>query len=61
MKLPETCREHAALISSGQDRELSAAERAAIHVHLLTCYGCSAWNKHMSVMQSTMARWRSGE
>ena len=30
-------------------------------VHLLLCDGCTAWNKHVSVMHSAMARWRSGE
>jgi hypothetical protein len=61
MKLPENCREYAALISSGQDRELTAAERAAIHVHLLICDGCTAWNKQVSVISSAMSRWRRGE
>ena len=61
MKLPQNCREYAALISSGQDRNLTAAERAAIRVHLLVCDGCTAWNKHVSVMQSALARWRTGE
>lgn len=61
MKLPQNCREYAALISSGQDRKLTVTERSAIRVHLLLCDGCTAWNKHVSVMHSAMARWRSGE
>jgi hypothetical protein len=61
MKLPQNCREYAALISSGEDRDLTAAERAAIRVHLLICDGCTAWNKQVSVMHSAMSRWRSGE
>lgn len=61
MKLPQNCREYAALISSGQDRQLTASERAAIRVHLVVCDGCTAWNKQVAVMQSAMSRWRSGE
>ena len=61
MKLSQNCREYAALISSGQDRNLTVTERAAIRVHLVFCDGCTAWNKQVSVMHSVMARWRSDE
>lgn len=61
MKLPENCREYAALISSGEDRQLSAAERTAIRVHLLICDGCTAWNHQVSIMRDAMKRFRSDD
>ena len=52
------CKDVSRLISQGQDRELSAFERAKIHWHLAICKACMAFDRQMRLLGEAMRRYR---
>jgi heterodisulfide reductase subunit B len=59
MKFLRTCREVSALISTAGDRNLTLAERAAMHAHAFICRRCTSWKKQVSVMSKSMKAWKN--
>ena len=51
MKLMITCREASRLVSEGLDRELPAAERATLRVHLALCVACTRLSKQFDFLR----------
>jgi hypothetical protein len=60
-----TCKEVTHLLSEGQDRKLTVAERARLEMHLLVCSGCSRFRKQMDFLRAACRRYvdsqRSGK
>lgn len=52
-----TCKEVTHLLSEGQDRKLTVAERARLEMHLLVCDGCSNFRKQMHFLRSACRRY----
>ncbi len=48
------CKHATSLMSQGQDRELTLAERMQLKVHLMICNGCSNYNKQLQLIRETM-------
>ena len=44
MKIPNSCRDISALLLAREDRSLSAGERLAVRVHILTCRACQRFD-----------------
>ncbi|MCB1932059.1 MAG: zf-HC2 domain-containing protein [Candidatus Accumulibacter sp.] len=45
-----TCREVTQLLSEGQDRKLTVAERVRLRIHLAMCQGCARFRKQMDFL-----------
>lgn len=58
MKL--TCKEASRLISSGLDKELSAAQRTALRLHLAVCDACSKLKAQFVFLRSALSAYSSG-
>jgi hypothetical protein len=54
-----SCREATRLMLQGQDRELAAAERAALQFHWGICAACQKFRDQAELMRQAMVRWRS--
>jgi hypothetical protein len=52
-----TCKEATHLLSEGQDRKFTAAERVRLEMHLLICSGCSNFRKQMDFLRSACRRY----
>jgi predicted anti-sigma-YlaC factor YlaD len=52
-----TCKEVTHLLSEGQDRKLTVAERVRLEMHLLMCTGCSNFSKQMDFLRSACRRY----
>ena len=48
------CKQATRLMSQGQDRELSLAERARLRFHLFICTGCTNYNKQLKIIHQAM-------
>jgi hypothetical protein len=59
MKFLRTCREVAALISTREDRKLSAAEQAVIRAHAFICTRCTRWEQQVKFMSEGMKAWKN--
>lgn len=55
--LPEklTCKEASRIISSGLDRDLSVAQRAALRYHLVVCDACSQLKTQFEFLRKALA------
>ena len=58
MKL--TCKEASRLISSGLDKELSAAQRTALRLHLAVCDACSKLKAQFIFLRRALSAYSSG-
>ncbi len=52
-----TCKEVTHLLSEGQDRKLTVAERVRLEMHLLMCSGCSNFGRQMDFLRSACRRY----
>jgi len=52
-----TCKEVTHLLSEGQDRKLTVAERVRLEMHLLMCTGCSNFRKQMDFLRKACRRY----
>ena len=50
------CKHATSLMSQGQDRELTLAERMQLKFHLVICNGCNNYNKQLHIIRETMKR-----
>lgn len=57
--LNASCEEIAALVSAGLDRDLSGAERFAVHLHLLYCKACRRYRRQILLLRQTLRRMAS--
>ena len=58
MMLRRTCKEVAGLLIAREDRELPAAERVALRLHLAACRTCPVFERQLLTMRSVLGRWR---
>ena len=59
MILRRTCKEVAALLIAREDRELPAAERLALRLHLAACEACPKFERQLLTMRNALKSWRS--
>ena len=52
-----SCKEATRLLSQREDRSLSLAERAALHVHLAICRGCRAVGEQIPFLRRALAKY----
>ncbi len=52
-----TCKEVTRLISEGQDRKLTVAERVGLEMHLLICDGCTNFRRQMDFLRAACRRY----
>jgi hypothetical protein len=52
-----TCKDVTHLLSEGQDRKLTVAERARLEMHLLICDGCSNFRRQMDFLRRACRRY----
>jgi hypothetical protein len=52
-----TCKEATHLLSAGQDRKLTVAERVRLEMHLVICDGCSNFRKQMDFLRTACRRY----
>jgi len=60
MKLMPSCKEVSELLSQGQDRPLTAAERFGTRLHLLLCVGCRQFSQHLAILRAAVRRYIEG-
>ncbi len=53
-----TCKHTAELLSQGQDRSLSLAEKFRLRLHLLLCDGCRNFNRQLAFMRAALHQYR---
>ena len=58
MKIPNSCRDISALLLAREDRSLSAGERLAVRVHILTCRACQRFEKQTLLLRGALRQWR---
>ena len=58
MKILRTCREVSALISTREDRRLSATELVVLRAHAYICGRCTRWEKQVKFMSQSMNAWK---
>ncbi|MRD48198.1 zf-HC2 domain-containing protein [Caenimonas koreensis] len=58
MSLDLTCKEVAALLIAQEDRELPAAERVALRLHMTICRTCPKFEAQLLTMRNAFKRWR---
>ena len=56
--LRRTCKEVAALLVAGEDRELRMADRLALRMHLAACNACPVFARQLLTMRNALTRWR---
>lgn len=61
MKLMPSCKEVSELLSQGQDRPLTAAERFGTRLHLLLCEGCRQFARQLDILRSAVRRYVEGD
>jgi hypothetical protein len=52
-----SCKQVTHLLSEGQDRKLTVAERARLEMHLLICDGCNNFRKQMDFLRAACRRY----
>lgn len=52
-----SCKDVTHLLSEGQDRKLTLAERVHLEMHLAMCKGCSNFRKQMSFLRAACRRY----
>jgi hypothetical protein len=53
-----TCRETTRLLLEDEDRELPAAERLALQVHVKICFACQRFVAQLNLMRRATRAWR---
>lgn len=51
------CKDVTHLLSEGQDRKLTLAERMHLEMHLAICKGCSNYRKQMNYLRAVCRRY----
>lgn len=54
------CKQTSELLSQGQDRSLSLAERLRLNLHLLMCTRCRTFTQQLAFMRAALRRYRDG-
>lgn len=58
MKNTLTCREATRLLLEDEDRELSAADRVTLQVHVKICFACQRFVSQLNFMRRATSAWR---
>ena len=58
MKNKLTCREATRLLLEDEDRELSAADRVTLQVHVKICFACQRFVSQLNFMRRATHAWR---
>ncbi len=58
MKNTLTCREATRLLLEDEDRELPAADRLALQVHVKICFACQRFVAQLNLMRRATRAWR---
>jgi len=58
MKNTLTCREATRLLLEDEDRELPAADRLALQVHVKICFACQRFVSQLNFMRRSTCAWR---
>ena len=58
MKNTLTCREATRLLLEDEERELPAAERLALQVHVKVCFACQRFVAQLNFMRRATRAWR---
>lgn len=59
MPLKRTCKQVAALLIAGEDRELRLTERLALRFHMAACEACPRFQRQVITMRNSMQLWRN--
>lgn len=59
MPLKRTCKEVAALLIAGEDRELPLTERLALKLHMVVCDACPRFQRQVITMRNSLQLWRN--
>jgi hypothetical protein len=57
--LKRTCKEVAALLIAGEDRELPLTDRLALRLHMVVCEACPRFQRQVITMRNGMQLWRN--
>ncbi len=55
-----SCKHTSELLSQGQDRSLTLAERLRLGLHLMLCNSCRNFTRQLSFMRTALRRYRDG-
>ena len=58
MKNTLTCREATRLLLEDEDRELAAAKRLGLQVHVKICFACQRFVSQLNLMRRATREWR---
>ena len=56
-----SCKQACALLSAGQDRKLSLAEKGWLLLHLAVCPHCRRYRKQLRFIRSQLHNWQERE
>jgi hypothetical protein len=54
-----SCKEATRLLSQGEDRRLTYAERVKLRLHLAVCVACTRFSRQLAFMRHALSRYRS--
>lgn len=57
--LMRTCREVAAMLVAREDRDLGAADRLALRMHMVICEACPKFERQIMTLRNSMQQWRN--
>lgn len=57
--LRRSCKEVAALLIAGEDRELPLTERLALRFHMAACDACPRFRQQVISMRNSLQLWRN--
>lgn len=57
--LRRTCKEVAALLIAGEDRELPLTDRLALRLHMAACDACPRFRQQIISMRNSLQLWRN--
>jgi predicted anti-sigma-YlaC factor YlaD len=52
------CKHTSELLSQGQDRRLTVAEKIRLRLHLLLCQGCRNFSRQLAFMRTALQQYR---
>ena len=55
------CKQATELMSQGQDRPLTFAERCGLRLHVWVCAGCANYRRQIGLLRAACRRFGSGE
>lgn len=56
-----SCKEIAQVCSDELERPLKLGERAALHLHLMMCAGCSTYRRQLGTLRQVMRAYADGK